>query len=130
MVKKRREIAFLVGAFLFIQAGFCWGGGFEGPGLGIRANSMGGAFIAIADDWTAGYWNPAGLAQLKGTGIGFAVDCVTVIGKDGNSIANGSILDPNYPDENQGDIFTRFRQMLNRYNLTNRRLQLFLICRV
>ncbi|MCK4533016.1 outer membrane protein transport protein [bacterium] len=105
MVKKRRRITLLMSAFLFIQAGFCWGGGFEGPGLGIRANSMGGAFIAMADDWTAGYWNPAGLAQLEGTGMGIVVDCVTVIGKDGNSIANGSILDPNYPDENQGDIF-------------------------
>lgn len=33
-------------------------------GLGSRAIGMGGAFISIADDCTATFWNPAGLAQL------------------------------------------------------------------
>lgn len=33
-------------------------------GSGARANAMGGAFIAIADDATAASWNPAGLAKL------------------------------------------------------------------
>src|SRR5438309_6792926 len=31
--------------------------------IGIRAQGMGGAFVAIADDATAGWWNPAGLAS-------------------------------------------------------------------
>ena len=30
--------------------------------LGTRAMGMGGAFVAVADDATAAYWNPAGLA--------------------------------------------------------------------
>ena len=30
--------------------------------LGTRALGMGGAFVAVADDATAGYWNPAGIA--------------------------------------------------------------------
>src|SRR5215831_11915048 len=30
--------------------------------IGIRANGMAGAFTAVADDATAGWWNPAGLA--------------------------------------------------------------------
>ncbi len=34
-------------------------------GAGARANGMGGAFIAIADDATAVTWNPAGLSQLE-----------------------------------------------------------------
>ncbi len=34
-------------------------------GAGARAIGMGGAFVSIADDATAVYWNPAGLAQLK-----------------------------------------------------------------
>ena len=29
--------------------------------VGIRALGMGGAFVAVADDATATYWNPAGL---------------------------------------------------------------------
>jgi len=34
-------------------------------GVGSRALGMGGAFVAIADDGTASYWNPAGLGNLK-----------------------------------------------------------------
>jgi len=30
--------------------------------IGVRAQGMAGAFTAVADDATAGYWNPAGLA--------------------------------------------------------------------
>src|SRR5215813_2504455 len=30
--------------------------------VGIRATGMGGAFVAVADDSTATWWNPAGLA--------------------------------------------------------------------
>jgi len=33
-------------------------------GVGARTMSMGGAGIALADDATAGYWNPSGLAAL------------------------------------------------------------------
>jgi len=39
---------------------------FFGSGLGARAMAMGGAFVAVADDTTAGFWNPAGLAGLTG----------------------------------------------------------------
>jgi len=31
-------------------------------GVGVRAEGMGGAFVAVADDASAVYWNPAGLA--------------------------------------------------------------------
>src|SRR5213596_2212022 len=30
--------------------------------VGIRAQGMGGAFVALADDATATWWNPAGIA--------------------------------------------------------------------
>ena len=30
--------------------------------VGVRAQGMGGAFTAVADDATAAWWNPAGLA--------------------------------------------------------------------
>lgn len=32
--------------------------------VGVRALGMGGAFVAVADDATANYWNPAGLASV------------------------------------------------------------------
>lgn len=34
--------------------------------VGARAISMGNAFTAVADDATAGFWNPAGLIQWQG----------------------------------------------------------------
>lgn len=40
-------------------------------GVGSRALAMGGAFTAISDDPTAIYWNVAGLAKLKRSGVIF-----------------------------------------------------------
>jgi hypothetical protein len=34
--------------------------------VGARAQGMGGAFVAVANDATAVYWNPAGLAAFRG----------------------------------------------------------------
>ena len=43
---------------------------FQKIGVGARAAGMGGAFSALADDITALYWNPAGIARLKGERFG------------------------------------------------------------
>lgn len=40
-------------------------GAFLRMGAGARAAGMGGAFTGVADDATAGYWNPAGLTQVE-----------------------------------------------------------------
>jgi len=39
--------------------------------VGAKAAAIGGAYTALADDVTAIYWNPAGLAQLKQTELNF-----------------------------------------------------------
>jgi len=39
-------------------------GEFLNIGVGARSQSLGGAFVSIADDATASYWNPAGIGQL------------------------------------------------------------------
>uniref|UniRef100_A0A832MKP3 PorV/PorQ family protein n=1 Tax=Eiseniibacteriota bacterium TaxID=2212470 RepID=A0A832MKP3_UNCEI len=36
-------------------------------GVGARAAAMGGAFVGVADDATALYWNPAGIARIDET---------------------------------------------------------------
>ena len=41
-------------------------------GQGTRATGMGSAFVALADDPSALYWNPAGIAKVNG--VGFIVD--------------------------------------------------------
>lgn len=43
--------------------------GFRNFELGVRAATMGGAFVARADDISSVYYNPAGLAYIEGLGI-------------------------------------------------------------
>jgi hypothetical protein len=45
-----------------------------GMGAGARAVSMGGAFVALANDATAPYYNPAGLVQLERREVIFTID--------------------------------------------------------
>lgn len=45
------------------------GGQFLKLGVGARAVGMGSAFVAVADDASAIYWNPAGVARLQDTMI-------------------------------------------------------------
>jgi len=39
-------------------------------GVDARALAMGGAFVAVADGYSAPYWNPAGLTNATGTHVG------------------------------------------------------------
>ncbi len=64
---QRLEISFTVIFLLFLFyapafALFYRGGNL---GVGVRAMGLSGAFTAIADDPSAGYWNPAGLVQVE-----------------------------------------------------------------
>jgi long-chain fatty acid transport protein len=55
----------MVATCLLILTGEPYAGGFALSGIGSKAIGMGGAFRGLADDWTAAYWNPAGLTQLE-----------------------------------------------------------------
>lgn len=46
--------------------------GLDLKGLGTRAQAMGGAFVSIADDFSAVFWNPAGAAGFRKELFGFA----------------------------------------------------------
>jgi hypothetical protein len=62
---KRNIFAFVL---LFIaQLGYAqkYSNEFMNIGVGARAFGMGGAVIATTNDVTSGYWNPAGLLQIK-----------------------------------------------------------------
>src|SRR5512141_2601024 len=39
--------------------------GIQGYGVGARALGMGNAYTGVASDYSALFWNPAGLAQLR-----------------------------------------------------------------
>ena len=47
-----------------------YAGEFMATGVGGRALAMGGAFVAVANDVTTAYWNPAGLMHLQYPEIG------------------------------------------------------------
>ncbi len=52
-------------------AGLARGNGLNLNGLGSRAEAMGGAFVGLADDPSAVFWNPAGAAGFDRQTLGF-----------------------------------------------------------
>ncbi|HEX9655843.1 MAG TPA: PorV/PorQ family protein [Bacteroidota bacterium] len=58
----------LIAGALTANAGTGFGkyaGEFMSLGVGARPLSMGGAYVALANDVTSGYWNPAGLSHMN-----------------------------------------------------------------
>lgn len=74
----RAYIGWIIGILLVALAGWSCGqdlgagdaAHFLRSGIGARAQGMGGAFVALADDVTTSYWNPAGLIQTASLRIG------------------------------------------------------------
>jgi long-chain fatty acid transport protein len=74
-MSKRKPILAL--AALMALTSFAAANGLNLNGLGTRAQSMGGAFVGVADDFSAVFWNPAGAAAFRQTTFGFyAVDLI------------------------------------------------------
>ncbi len=63
---------------------------FLSHGVGARALGMGSAFVAIADDATATYWNPAGLTKVKKHSFS-AMYSDTFSTGDGNWLSRGLV---------------------------------------
>ncbi len=66
-----RSMIFLCLVLALVTTGVSWAGGtsgaqFLGVGVGARAMGLGGASVSLADDGTALFWNPAGLALVEG----------------------------------------------------------------
>ncbi len=56
---------------LFVLVPLAFGNGLNLNSLGSRAGSMGGAFVGLANDFSAVYWNPAGLGFFASRAFGF-----------------------------------------------------------
>lgn len=61
----KKTFLFLLGGSIIIMSSNVYAGGIETSGVGVKALGMGGAFIALANDTTAVFYNPAGLAQSQ-----------------------------------------------------------------
>lgn len=59
---------------LLIASSALYASGFENTGVGSRAKAMGGAFRAVANDWSAAYYNPAGYAFIYDNLVGGSID--------------------------------------------------------
>lgn len=100
---KRRCIRYLYGVLLWcllphsIEAGD-YAESLLRVGVGARSMAMGGAYIALADDGTAAYWNPAGLAQILSPQI-YATHAFLH-----KSLAHHSFFNVTFPLKNQFTI--------------------------
>jgi len=63
---KIRKLLIIISVWIITSQAFAgkYAAEFLRIGIGSRALGMGGAFVAVADDGTASYWNPAGLGNL------------------------------------------------------------------
>ena len=76
--------AFGLSSFSSAQEGIFFLG--EELGVGSRAMGMGGAYVGIADDYSALYWNPAGLGQIRRMEVN--------VGFSHNKLVNSATFDP------------------------------------
>ncbi len=61
-------------------AGGLFGNGLNLNGNGSKAVGMGGAFVGLADDFSAVFWNPAGLIQMKKSNLSIFITDVIPTG--------------------------------------------------
>jgi long-chain fatty acid transport protein len=79
-------------AVLALASGLAAAGGFYVPGVGPRATAMGGAFIGLADDYSAVHWNPAGITQIEGMEVTVSgQDVISLASRDGAERFEGTI---------------------------------------
>lgn len=74
-MKRFTELAVLIVLMTTLSLGLS-ANGLNLNSNGAKAISMGGAFVALADDYSAAHWNPAGLVQLKQTTLSLYISDV------------------------------------------------------
>ena len=81
-------------------------------GVGARPIALGGAFVAQANDLSAMYWNPAGLARLSGASVQLAhtrylADITYNFAAFGTSLGNAGTLAASLIYLDSGDMLVR-----------------------
>ena len=80
-----------------------YAGEFLSLGVGARGLGMGGAYVAVVEDATAGWWNPAGAARLSSRQAAF------MHAETFGSLLNHDYLAVGLPKENYSLIFSAVR---------------------
>lgn len=63
----------MITAIMVVLSTGLFSNGLNLNGNGSKAISMGGAFVGLADDYSAVFWNPAGLTQMKKSSLSLFV---------------------------------------------------------
>jgi long-chain fatty acid transport protein len=66
----RKNISWISVTLLLFSASIAFGNGLSLNSIGARALGMGGAYVGLANDYTAIFWNPAGLKQVQAPQLG------------------------------------------------------------
>jgi len=70
-----KRFAILLLAAMLLPASIAYSGNIDTFGVGAKDTAPGGAFSAKADNFSAMYYNPAGLVQIKRPEISFGGIC-------------------------------------------------------
>ncbi len=97
--------AFSVGVVLLLGASASWGAGFALFEHGNRGMAMGGAMTAVADDPSAMYWNPAGLAFQRNEGVQIMAGLTLIDTGTPNFIGESPYPGDGYTAEQNSQIF-------------------------
>jgi long-chain fatty acid transport protein len=71
VIAKNRGRVLLVAAMVLVVPALSWGSGFALFEVGGRQGGMAGAMVAVGDDLSTVFWNPAGMAFQTDEGIQF-----------------------------------------------------------
>jgi len=75
-MKHLLKSVFILGLIVGLSSGL-YSNGLNLNGNGSKAIAMGGAFVGLADDFSAVFWNPAGLTQMEEPNLAiFATDII------------------------------------------------------
>lgn len=74
----RGRVGMAVAVALVVGALPAWGSGFSIYEQGAEASGRAGAWVASADDPAANWYNPAGLARMKGFGLQLGTNWITI----------------------------------------------------
>ena len=64
---------------LVLCSGQLFAAGVDLTGIGARAQALGGNYRAVANDWSALHWNPAGMVFTEGWTAGMSLELITPV---------------------------------------------------
>ncbi len=67
---------YTIGMLLLLSVGLVYSAGVDLTGVGARAQSLGGNYRGISNDWSGMFWNPAGIAYTKGLSAGVSLEFI------------------------------------------------------